>query len=123
MPIVDIELVLADGAPAPDAVLTQALADAAGSALGSPPGRTWVRLHALAASHYAENGAAIDAEGLPVFATVLHAKPPEGAARATEVTQLTQALAQVLGRAPERVHLQYAPAAAGRQAFGGRLVP
>lgn len=123
MPILDIELVLADGAPAPDAGLTQALAAAAGRVLGSPPGRTWVRLHILPASRYAENEAQVGTDELPVFATVLHAKPPEGAARAAEVTQLTQALAHVLGRAPESVHLQYAPAAAGRQAFGGRLVP
>jgi phenylpyruvate tautomerase PptA (4-oxalocrotonate tautomerase family) len=122
MPILDIELVLPDGAPALDATLAQALADAAGRALGSPPGRTWVRLHALPAMHYAENEVPVGADELPLFATVLHARVPEGAALAAELVALTQALADCLGRAPGRVHVQYAPAAAGRQAFGGVLV-
>jgi phenylpyruvate tautomerase PptA (4-oxalocrotonate tautomerase family) len=122
MPILDIELVQPDGVRPPAASLTQALADAAGRALGSPPGRTWVRLRTLPASHYAENGVVIAPEELPVFATVLHARLPQGPALTTELAALTQALAACLGRAPERVHVQYAPAAAGRQAFGGVLV-
>jgi hypothetical protein len=123
MPILDIELVLPDGAKPPDALLTQALADAAGRALAMPAGRTWVRLRTLAAAHYAENEATVAADELPVFAIVLHARPPQGEALATEVHTLTQALAACLGRSVERVHVQYAAAAAGRQAFGGRLVP
>ena len=123
MPILDIDLVQPAGEAPPAAALTQALADAAGRALGTPPGRTWVRLRTLPASQYAENDAAVAPADAPAFVTVLHARPPETDARALEVTALTQALATVLGRAPERVHVQYAPAAAGRQAFGGKLVP
>jgi phenylpyruvate tautomerase PptA (4-oxalocrotonate tautomerase family) len=122
MPILDIELVQPDGARPPDASLTQALADAVGRALGTPAGRTWVRLRTLAASYYAENEAAIAPGEWPVFATVLHARPPQGPALVTEANTLTQVLAACLGRAPQRVHVQYAPAAAGRQAFGGVLV-
>jgi phenylpyruvate tautomerase PptA (4-oxalocrotonate tautomerase family) len=122
MPILDIELVQPDGAPPPDAALTQALADVAGGALGMPPGRTWVRLRTLPAAHYAENGSAVAPDELPVFATVLHARPPQGEVLAAELDALTQALAACLGRATQRVHVQYAPAAAGRQAFGGVLV-
>jgi len=33
-----------------------------------------------------------------------------------------RAVAAAVGRSPERVHVQYAPAGAGRQAFGGVLV-
>lgn len=122
MPILDIELVQPDGALPPPAALTQALADAVGHALGAAPGRTWVRLRTLPAAHYAESETAVAAEELPVFATVLHAHLPQGDALVAEAAALTQALAACLGRSPQRVHVQYAPAAAGRQAFGGVLV-
>ena len=122
MPILDIELVQADGAAPGLASLTQALADAAGRALASAPGHTWVRLRCLPASHYAENEARIGPDELPVFVTVLHAHLPQGTALERELAALTQALAACLGRASARVHVQYAPPAAGRQAFGGVLV-
>lgn len=121
MPILDIDLVQPDGAAPPAAALTQALADAAGRVFGSAPGRTWMRLRTLPASQYAENDAAIAPDEMPVFVTVLHARPPQGAALITEVTTLTQAIAAAMGRDPRRVHIAYAPAAVGRQAFGGRL--
>jgi phenylpyruvate tautomerase PptA (4-oxalocrotonate tautomerase family) len=119
VPILDVEPVLPDGAAVPTA---QALADAAGCVFGSAPGRTWVRLRPLAASAYAENGVAVDAAALPVFVTVLHAQPPLGDALDEQVQALTTVVASVFGTAPERVHVQIAPAGAGRQAFGGRLV-
>ncbi len=122
MPILDIELVQLDGEPAPAASLTQALADAAGRVLGSAPGRTWVRVHALGASQYAENGVAVAPTGLPVFVTVLHAHPPQRETLVAEVLALTRAVAACLGRPPAQVHVQYAGPGAGRQAFGGTLV-
>ena len=121
MPIVDIELVGADtglvGGPP-----TQRFADTIAQVLGSPPGRTWVRLRSIDSSAYAENGGVPSGSVGPVFVTVLHAHPPTGAALAAEVVALTRAVADCAGRPPERVHVQYAAAAAGRQAFGGRLV-
>lgn len=122
MPILDIELVQPAGAATPAAALAQALADAAGRVFGSAPGRTWIRLRVLGAAHYAENDATVAPDELPVFVTVLHARPPEGDALALQAVALTQALAACLGCAPQRVHVQYAPGAAGRQAFGGVVV-
>ena len=121
MPIVDIELVGADDAPGM-AMPAQRLADAIGQALRSPPGHTWVRLRTLDRTAYAENGAAVAANEGPAFVTVLHAHPPTGPALAAEVAALTRTIANCIGRSPDRVHVQYAAAAAGRQAFGGRLV-
>jgi hypothetical protein len=43
-------------------------------------------------------------------------RAPEGASAG-----ITEAIAGCLGRPPERVHVRYEPAAAGRQAFGGNL--
>ena len=122
MPIVDIQIVQRDGAAPAAASLTQSLADAAGRAFGSAPGRTWVRLSTLAASHYAENGASLGADEWPVFVTVLHAHVPQGEALECEIAALTAAIAACVEREPQRVHVQYAAAAAGRQAFGGVLV-
>jgi len=121
MPIVTVELV-AD----PDRPLghnfTQALADAVGRALNSPPGQTWVRLRTLQRNEYAENEALVDAGELPIFVTLLERQPPIGAELQAELTALTHAVAQVTGRPATCVHIEYAPAAVGRVSFGGKLV-
>ncbi len=123
MPILDVEPVVGQGQTL-DPALAQRLADAAAAVFGSAPGRVWVRLRPLPAAQYAENaGVAADTDvEPPVFVTVLHAHLPEGPARVREAAQLTAALAQITGRTVERVHVQYAPPGAGRQAFGGHLV-
>ncbi len=121
MPIIDIERVMADGAEAAPRGLAQALADAAGRVFGSAPGRTWVRLRTLPPTAYAENDAVPGENSLPVFVTVMHAHPPAGDELIAQVAALTNALAAVLGCDPQRVHVQMAPAGAGRQAFGGTL--
>jgi hypothetical protein len=59
---------------------------------------------------------------LPVFVTVLKRQSSQGAELDREVAALANAIAQVIGRSISRVHIEYAPAAAGRLAFGGRLV-
>jgi phenylpyruvate tautomerase PptA (4-oxalocrotonate tautomerase family) len=102
--------------------VAQALADAIGRALESPPGQTWVRVASLARDRYAENEATVDAAQLPVFVTILKKQIPPPAELAGEVTALTEAVAQVVGRPAACVHVEYAPAAAGRLAFGGTLV-
>jgi hypothetical protein len=121
MPILDVDLVVPDGAALPSG-LARSLADRLGAVLQAPPGRVWVRLHALAATRYAENDVAVGADELPVFVTILHAHPPEGEARAREASAIASEVASVLGRNAERVHVEYAPAGAGRVAFGGKLV-
>ena len=120
MPIVDVEIVGA----APRAAGVAALADALGAALGCAPGRAWVRLRHLAADGYAENAtpAPDGAADFPVFVTVLHARPPAGATLDAEVGAITRAVAAWAGRSAERVHVLYAPAGMGRQAFGGVLL-
>lgn len=120
MPIVDVEIVCTPDQQAslPDA---NALASALGKVFASAPGRTWVRLRLLDAAHYAENDAPAPSPG-PVFVTVLHARPPADVTLDAEAAAVTQAVAAAVGRQPENVHVEYLPAAAGRQAFGGQLV-
>jgi phenylpyruvate tautomerase PptA (4-oxalocrotonate tautomerase family) len=123
MPNVDIELVTrTNGTVAMG--LAQSLADAVGRALDSPTGRTWVRLHVLAPEHYAENGSPPGMSDLPVFVTVLKHSTPAAPELEAEVSALTDVVATVLGRASSSVHIEYAPAARGRLAFGfgGKLV-
>jgi phenylpyruvate tautomerase PptA (4-oxalocrotonate tautomerase family) len=121
MPIIDVELVVGERATTRDG-LAQRLADAAARVLGAPPGRVWVRLRELPAGNYAENAVDLAAADLPAFVTVLHARPPTGAALAEEATALGIAVAECLGVLPGRVHVEYAPAGNGRIAFGGELV-
>ncbi|MBI5275680.1 MAG: hypothetical protein HY854_04405 [Burkholderiales bacterium] len=121
MPVVDVEVV--DGAgrnfrPG----LAQLLADELGRVFLTQPGRTWVKLRTLDADAYAENGTRLAAAEWPVFVTLLVAQPPAGNARQEQVTAVTHAVAAVLDWPFDRVHVQYAPPAAGRQAFGGKLV-
>lgn len=120
MPILDVEIVRSPGDKA-DAGLAAALADAVGEVFDSPPGRTWIKLRYVAAEQYAENGGGPPPGVLPVFVTVLKAQwNDEDVAR--EVAALTEAIADRCGRPAENVHVLYAPPAAGRIAFGGRLV-
>ena len=121
MPIFDIRFVASDNADA-RAASAQELADALGVALGSPPGRTWVRLHAHPAAFYAENEVHIEEAEYPVFVTVLLAHVPSPEARPDQVRAITAAVARCFARPEERVHVEYAAAGAGRLAFGGTLV-
>ncbi len=121
VPIVDVEIVSTTAEPAPQLSIA-ALASALGRAFESPPGHTWVRLRFLPANCYAENDTPLPAEALPVFVTVLQARPPQGAELQAQVDAVTQAVAAWLAYPSERVHIGYAPAAAGREAFGGKVV-
>lgn len=118
MPIVDVELV---GDAVVPAETTQRLADALGVALSSRTGGTWVRLRRLERDGYAENGG-VDAAVRPVFVTVLERTRPTGQDLHDRVAQVTAAVAEVTGREPDHVHVLFEADAAGRLAFGGRLV-
>ena len=121
MPIVDVELVCASEAEF-NRVSAHTIADALGHVFATPPGRTWVRLHFLSSSAYAENQTVVQSHELPIFVTILHAHPPIDAALATEALACTMAVAKCAARPVDRVHVQYSRAAAGRQAFGGTIV-
>lgn len=121
MPILDVEVVLRPEETLP-AGRARTIAVRAGQVFGAAPGATWVKLHALPAADYAENGTEPDAGVHPVFVTVLKAQVPVPAALQAEITALTQAVAEACDRSPENVHVLYLPAGAGRVAFGGRLV-
>jgi len=116
VPLIDVELI---GPPARPQGLAQRLADATGDALQTDQGRTWVRVRTLPADAYAENHAPPQR---PVFATVVLRALPPRPERDHVVVALTRAIAGATDRLPERVHVRLEPAAAGRQAFGGRLV-
>jgi phenylpyruvate tautomerase PptA (4-oxalocrotonate tautomerase family) len=118
VPIVDVEIVGATSVPP---ATTQRLADAIGDALSSRPGGTWVRVRSLDESLYAENGGVPD-HVRPVFVTVLERVRPVGDALETKVARVTAAVAAVIGRPDDNVHVLFEEDAAGRLAFGGRLV-
>jgi phenylpyruvate tautomerase PptA (4-oxalocrotonate tautomerase family) len=121
MPIVTIEVVSgANDGMAQD--LAQSLADAIGRALKSPPGQTWVRVRSVTRDQYAENGPPLEATQLPVFVTILKRQTSQSAELQAEVTLLAHAVARIIGRPVSSVHIEYAPAAAGRLAFGGVLI-
>jgi len=121
MPILDIEIVLRPGERL-RAGLAAEIADRAGEIFGTPKGRTWVKLHPIRPEHYAENGAGPDNEISPVFVSVLRARLPEPEPMQTEVTFLIETIALACARPPGNVHIIYQPAAAGRVAFGGKVV-
>jgi phenylpyruvate tautomerase PptA (4-oxalocrotonate tautomerase family) len=122
MPILDIDIVVSDPThPSTRADLTQNLAEAAAQAFSAPPGTVWVKLRVLPSAQYAENGGL--PEGVnPVFVTVLKSRVPEGSELEDEIARLTEAIAKILNRPKENVHILYQPDGAGRTAFGGNLV-
>jgi phenylpyruvate tautomerase PptA (4-oxalocrotonate tautomerase family) len=118
VPIVDVELIgEADGDPE----ITQRLADAIGEALSSRAGGTWVRVRLLASANYAENGGRYEALR-PTFVTVLERTRPTGSDLTDRVSRVTAAVVAVTGCDPNNVHVLFEAAAAGRLAFGGRVV-
>jgi len=121
MPILDIEMVTAEG-EGPEDEKAAALADAAAKVLETPIGRTWVRLRALPRAQYAENGGGPADGVLPVFVSVLRSTPPYGEHRGAEAKKLAEAVGLALNRPAENVHVIYEPAARGRIAFGGNLL-
>jgi phenylpyruvate tautomerase PptA (4-oxalocrotonate tautomerase family) len=116
MPILDVEMV----GEVPDG-LAATLAEAAGRALDSRAGGTWVKVRALSPAHYAENGE-MDAGVQPVFVRLIERAPPEGDALAARVMALAEAIAGACDRPRENVHVIVEPKGAGRVAFGGVLV-
>ena len=120
MPILDVEIVVADTERL-DKDLPQRLADAAGEIFATPAGRTWVRVRKLPLRDYAENGG-VPAEVRPVFVAVLKAEHPSREGLRKEITALTEAVARICDRPPENVHVLYRPEGIGRIAFGGELV-
>lgn len=121
MPIVDVELVVAEREPALRAGLAREIADSLGALFASGPGRTWVRLRTLPRADYAENGGELPAEVQPVFVTLLRAVLPERADLRREVRGIAERVAAIVGRPVENVHVLVLPPAAGRIAFGGVL--
>jgi phenylpyruvate tautomerase PptA (4-oxalocrotonate tautomerase family) len=114
------ELVVEQNADFPDELARQ-LADATGTVFDSPAGRTWVRLRTLLLDRYAENGGA-PADLRPVFVAVTLATLPELPERTDLAARLALAVAGVLERPVEHIHVFFEPSAAGRIAFGGNLV-
>ncbi len=121
MPIADVLIVSHPSVPVANDAATR-LANALGSCLHAAPGRVWVRLSLLPFQEYAENDTVLSTAELPVFVTLLHAVPPVSEALHREVLAVTDAVAKCLDRPANRVHLEYATAARGRLAFGGKLV-
>ena len=121
MPILEIELVASGMEQRLPQELTQALADASAQVFASPQGTTWVKTRVIPSDHYAEDHGRPPGVH-PVFVTVLKSHIPESDALDLEISRLTSAIAQVLNRPETHIHILYQPDAAGRVAFGGRLV-
>jgi phenylpyruvate tautomerase PptA (4-oxalocrotonate tautomerase family) len=121
MPILEVEVVLKDGEVV-DPRAAARIADAAAAVFGTPPGNTWVRLRTLLSSGYAEDAGGPPDGVFPVFVSVLKARSGAPGEMACEAERLTRAIAPILNRPPENVHILYEPDGAGRVSFGGKLV-
>jgi phenylpyruvate tautomerase PptA (4-oxalocrotonate tautomerase family) len=121
MPILDVEVVLRPGETL-DPQLAGQIADRAASIFDAAPGGTWVKLRGLPSQQYAEDSGGPPSGVYPVFVSVLKARQPSPAAMAAEAARLAAAVARVCGRPQENVHVLYLPDAAGRIAFGGKLL-
>jgi len=120
MPIVEVDIVLrADEVL--DRTIAGRLANGVASVLGSGPQGTWVRLNPIERDRYAENGE--DAPKVhPVFVRVLKKELGVDEDLEKEAMSIAEIVADLLGRPRENVHIIYEPPAAGRIAFGGKLL-
>jgi phenylpyruvate tautomerase PptA (4-oxalocrotonate tautomerase family) len=120
MPIFEIDIVTRRGETLPDALACE-LADGLGAALDAAPESVWVRVTAVEAHRYAENGMGAE-HPFPVFVKFTASEPPEGARLENRVAQITQVVSRIAGRPAGNVHVLVDAAAKGRIAFGGKLV-
>jgi phenylpyruvate tautomerase PptA (4-oxalocrotonate tautomerase family) len=121
MPILEVTVVLKKGESL-STRLAPAIADAASDVFRSPAGRTWVRVSSVEPGMYAEDSGGPPPGVAPVFVSVLKAALGDREALAREARSLAEAIAPVVGRPPENVHVLYEAPASGRIAFGGRLM-
>ena len=104
MPIVDVEIVHADGELPP--TLPLRLADAIAKVFGSRPQGTWVKLRGLPSQHYAENGGGSETL-LPVFVSIMQGKAPSADKRKEHSLALATVIAEVCERRTENVHILF----------------
>ena len=120
MPIVDIEIVLKPDETLANEMVSE-LADRLGVIFGSPKNGTWVKVHQIAAHHYAENQGK-EPDAYPIFVSVLKSRLPALDTVQKEVDAITDIVAKICHRPPGFVHVMYQPEGKGRIAFGGKVV-
>ncbi len=121
MPIVDIEVVTNASEPVASKEQLQSLVDELGDLFGSEPGGTWIRLRSIDRGDYAENKTLIDGSVRPTFVSVLRSELPDAVELRREMAGIAEAVARILDRPLENVHVLYSPDAKGRIGFGGEL--
>ena len=121
MPIVDIEVVANTSEPVPGKEQLQALVDELGDLFDSEPGGTWIRLRSIDRRGYAENRTLLDESVRPTFVSVLRYELPDAVELRREMAGIAEAVARILDRPRENVHVLYSPRAKGRIGFGGEL--
>ena len=121
MPIVDIEVVTNASETVAGKEQLQSLADELGDLFGSGPGDTWIRLRSTDRRGYAENRTLVDGRVRPTFVSVLRYELPDAAELRREMAGIAEAVARILDRPRENVHVLYSPGAKGRIGFGGKL--
>jgi phenylpyruvate tautomerase PptA (4-oxalocrotonate tautomerase family) len=100
----------------------QRLADVAGKIFDTPPGKTWVKINPVPRNYWAENKTSLDSYVGPVIVSILKRQVPEPDKIELEIQNLTRAIAGILDRPDENIHIIYEADAIGRVANGGKLV-
>ena len=100
----------------------QRLADAAGKVFDTPPGKTWVRINPVPRHYWAQNKTVLDSYVGPVVVSVLKRVMPQEEFIEVEARNLTRAIAGILDRPDEDVHIMYEADAVGRVVYGGKMV-
>ena len=101
--------------------LASELANRTGEIFRSGPGETWIKIVFIAKENYAETDSTSE-NIYPVFVSVLKEKLPSPESMQAEVSKLTEVISKICDRPTENVHIIYLPKAAGRIAYGGKIV-
>ena len=122
MPIITIKLLTENPQEVIPTVQVQEIADRLSKLFQTGRRQTWVKVESQPRAHYAENGVASAEVSYPTFVEVLKAEVAEPEALAGEADEIATVVSNVLGCPKENTHILYLPDAAGRIAFGGKLL-
>ena len=81
-----------------------------------------MKINPVPRNYWAENKTTLDRHVGPVVVTILKRTVPGHDRIEEEITELTRAIAGILDRPQENVHIKYDADAVARVAYGGKLV-
>jgi hypothetical protein len=122
MPIVSIEIAVAEHEIELPHNKVKEIANHLGVLFESEKGGTWVKVTYLPWKQYAENSANFHESAKPAIVEILKKTLPDPNEMAAEAKQVAKIVGAIISRPEENIHIIFLPESLGRVAFGGNLI-